>query len=79
MTLHKAERNGPRFLNPVPTSVGGLSIMFKVGPSFFLDTAARSPKVAPGPFRTDPAVYAMSCQIGFARYLVRALLFAGGD
>ena len=64
MTLHKAERNGRRFLNPVPTSVGGLSTMFKVGLSFLLDAAARSPKVAPGPFRTDPAVFAMSPQSG---------------
>jgi L-ascorbate metabolism protein UlaG (beta-lactamase superfamily) len=64
MTLRKAERDGRRFLNPVPTSVDGLSVMFKVGPSFFLDAAARSPKVAPGPFLTDRRVYATSPQSG---------------
>jgi len=37
MTLLKAERDGRRFVNPVPTKVGGLSIMFKVGPRFFLE------------------------------------------
>jgi L-ascorbate metabolism protein UlaG (beta-lactamase superfamily) len=64
MTLQRAERNGRRFLNPVPTSAGGLSIMFKVGPSFFLGAAARSPKTAPGPFRTDPGAYDVNPQSG---------------
>ena len=64
MTLLKAERNGRRFLNPEPTSVGGISIVFKVGPSFFFGAAARSPKVAPGPFQTDPGAYEKSPQSG---------------
>jgi L-ascorbate metabolism protein UlaG (beta-lactamase superfamily) len=64
MTLLKAERDGRRFLNPVPTSVGGLGIIFKVGPSFIFGTAARSPKRALGPFRTDPRVYATRPQSG---------------
>ena len=38
--------------------------MFKVGPSFFLDTAARSPKTPPGPFKTDPGAYDASPQSG---------------
>ncbi len=32
--------------------------MFKVGPRFFLGTAARSPRTIPGPFQTDARVYA---------------------
>jgi L-ascorbate metabolism protein UlaG (beta-lactamase superfamily) len=64
MPLQRAERKGRQFLNPVPTSVGGISIMFKVGPSFFLDTAARSPKTPPGPFKTDPGAYDASPQSG---------------
>lgn len=32
--------------------------MFKVGPRFFLDAKARSPRTAPGPFHTDPKIYA---------------------
>jgi L-ascorbate metabolism protein UlaG (beta-lactamase superfamily) len=38
--------------------------MFKVGPSFFLGAAARSPKHALGPFRTDPHAYATRPQSG---------------
>ena len=60
MTLVPATRDGRRFLNPVPTQVGGPSIMFKIGPRFFLGAAARSPKRPLGPFRTDPEVYATS-------------------
>jgi len=44
-------------VNPVPTQVGGLSIMFKIGPRFFLGAAARSPKHTPGPFHTAPRIF----------------------
>ena len=64
MPLQRAVRKGRQFLNPVPTSVGGLSVMFKVGPSFFLDAASRSPKTPPGPFQTDPRAYDASPQSG---------------
>jgi L-ascorbate metabolism protein UlaG (beta-lactamase superfamily) len=62
--LQPARREGKHFLNPVPTDVGGLSTMFKVGPKFFLGTAARSPKTTPGPFRTDPGIFATAPQRG---------------
>jgi L-ascorbate metabolism protein UlaG (beta-lactamase superfamily) len=58
MRLNRARRQGRRYLNPVPTSVGGLSTIFKVGPRFFLGTAARSPRQPLGPFRTDASIYA---------------------
>jgi hypothetical protein len=44
MTLMPAKRDGKKYVNPVPTKVGGLSLMFKIGPRFFLGAAARSPK-----------------------------------
>lgn len=58
MPLARARRDGRRFLNPEPTQLGGISLMFKVGPRFFLGAAARSPLTPPGPFHTDPHVYA---------------------
>jgi L-ascorbate metabolism protein UlaG (beta-lactamase superfamily) len=64
MPLQPAERVGKHFVNPVPTTVGGLSTMFKVGPRFFLGAAARSPQQALGPFHTDPRVYATSPHSG---------------
>jgi L-ascorbate metabolism protein UlaG (beta-lactamase superfamily) len=60
MSLMPAQRNGNRFSNPVPTTVGGLSLMFKIGPRFFFGAAARSPKYPLGPFHTDLSVYATS-------------------
>ena len=38
--------------------------MFKIAPSFFFGAAARSPRVAPGPFRTDPRIYDLQPQSG---------------
>jgi L-ascorbate metabolism protein UlaG (beta-lactamase superfamily) len=64
MALLPAERDGSRYLNPLPTRVGGLSLMFRVGPRFLFGAAARSPRHALGPFHTDPRVYATSPQSG---------------
>jgi len=55
-----AKRKGKQFMNPVQVKVGGLSLMFKIGPRFFLGTAARSPQSPLGPFHTDPRVFATS-------------------
>jgi L-ascorbate metabolism protein UlaG (beta-lactamase superfamily) len=57
MLLQPARRDGRQYLNPVPTQVGGLSLMFKIGPRFFLGAKTRSPRVPLGPFHTDPAIY----------------------
>jgi L-ascorbate metabolism protein UlaG (beta-lactamase superfamily) len=48
---------GRTFVNPVPTQIGGLSLMLKIGPKFFFGTQARSPQGPLGPFRTDPRIY----------------------
>ena len=58
MLLQPAGRVSRRYLNPVPTKVGGLSLIFKVGPRFFLGAKARSPRVPLGPFHTDATIYA---------------------
>jgi len=57
MSLQPARREGRRFVNPVPTGVGGLSTMWKVLPKFLFGRAARSPKQTPGPFKTDPRIF----------------------
>ena len=58
MLLQPARQNGRQYINPVPTNIGGLSTIFKVGPRFFLDTKARSPREPIGPFHTDATIYA---------------------
>jgi len=57
MTLSPAVRIGNKYQNPVPTQVGGISTIFKVGPRFFTGTAARSPQQPLGPFVTNPSMY----------------------
>jgi hypothetical protein len=64
MTLKPAKREGKKFLNPVPAKVGGLSLMFQIGPRFFLGAAERSPQRYPGPFHTDPRIFATSPSSG---------------
>jgi hypothetical protein len=58
MLLQPARQLSRRYLNPVPTKVGGFSLIFKVGPRFFLGAKARSPSRPLGPFHTDAAIYA---------------------
>ncbi len=57
MPLAKAEQRGRQYLNPVPTTLGGISLMFKVAPRWFTGAAARSPRQTPGPFQTDPRIF----------------------
>jgi L-ascorbate metabolism protein UlaG (beta-lactamase superfamily) len=56
--LKRAEKQGRKFLNPVPTDVGGLRIVFKVLPQYVNNRAQVEPKRPLGPFRTDASVYA---------------------
>ena len=57
LLLGKAVREGERYLNPIPTSVGGWETMRKALPLYFRNHEEKFPKVPPGPFRTDAAVY----------------------
>ena len=56
--LRRAEKVGRKFLNPVPTAVGGPGMIFKVLPLYFKDRQEREPQQPLGPFRTDVSVYA---------------------
>ncbi len=56
--LKRAEKRGRRFLNPVPTTVGGLGVVFKVLPQYVNNRAESEPKRPLGPFRTDANAFA---------------------
>ena len=56
--LKRAERRGKKFLNLVPTSVGGPGMAFKLLPAYLFNKAETEPKVPLGPFVTDAGVYA---------------------
>ena len=55
--LSPARKSGAAYLNPVPTTIGGFRTMLRVLPLFLTNREERTPRVPPGPFRTDPAVY----------------------
>ncbi len=56
--LKRAQKSGAKFLNPVPTTVGGLKIAFKALPQMIFSKEERTPKKPLGPFHTDAGVYA---------------------
>lgn len=58
--LRPASRLGRKFQNPVPTELGGLSLMLKVLPLYLTNKEERVPRTPVGPFHTDPSVYATS-------------------
>lgn len=55
--LERAKRQGKRYLNPVPTTMGGLGLVLKVLPLYWRNKAETVPQVPLGPFRTDVRVY----------------------
>jgi L-ascorbate metabolism protein UlaG (beta-lactamase superfamily) len=56
--LKRAEKDGRRFLNPVPAAVGGFSIALKVLPHYLSNKEETEPRIPLGPFHTDAALYA---------------------
>jgi L-ascorbate metabolism protein UlaG (beta-lactamase superfamily) len=55
--LRRADKDGRKYLNPVPTRVGGFDTVWKVLPEFFRNREERVPKGVLGPFRTDASVF----------------------
>jgi len=62
--LRRAGRAGRKFLNPVPTTIGGFSTLFKVLPRFLSNKEEKFPRRPLGPFRTDVSVYAVAPESG---------------
>lgn len=55
--LKQSQRIAGKFQNPVPTKLGGLSMMFKLLPLYFSNKEERVPKSPLGPFRTEASLY----------------------
>jgi L-ascorbate metabolism protein UlaG (beta-lactamase superfamily) len=62
--LRRASKAGRKFLNPVPTTIGGLGTIFKVLPRFLSNKEEKFPRRPLGPFRTDVSVYAAAPESG---------------
>ncbi|MEO6923090.1 MAG: MBL fold metallo-hydrolase, partial [Bryocella sp.] len=55
--LKPAQKQGRKFLNPVPTDVGGFNVIRKALPQYLTNKAETEPKIPLGPFHTDPTIY----------------------
>jgi L-ascorbate metabolism protein UlaG (beta-lactamase superfamily) len=62
--LRRASKAGRKFLNPVPTTIGGFSTLFKVLPRFLSNKEEKFPRRPLGPFRTDVSVYEAAPESG---------------
>jgi L-ascorbate metabolism protein UlaG (beta-lactamase superfamily) len=62
--LRRASKEGRKFLNPVPTTIGGLGTIFKVLPRFLSNKEEKFPRRPLGPFRTDVSVYGAAPESG---------------
>jgi L-ascorbate metabolism protein UlaG (beta-lactamase superfamily) len=56
--LRRAEKVNGKYLNPVPTTVGGLKLAFRALPLMIANREERTPHAPLGPFSTDASVYA---------------------
>src|SRR5580765_6970880 len=55
--LKRAERVDERFVNPIPTTVGGWNTLWKALPLYLSNKEEKIPKARLGPFHTDASVY----------------------
>ena len=55
--VRRAEKVNGKYLNPVPTAVGGLKLIFRVLPRMIASREERAPRSPLGPFRTDASIY----------------------
>jgi len=62
--LRRSSKAGRKFLNPVPTTIGGFGTIFKVLPRFLSSKEEKFPRKPPGPFTTDVAVYGTAPESG---------------
>jgi len=56
-SLKRAEKRGRRYLNPVPTTTGGLGLVLKVLPLYMKNRARVEPEHLLGPVRTDTTIF----------------------
>ncbi len=57
MSLAGSRKKGKKFLNPVPTDLGGWSKMLPILKEYRTNKAENTPKQTIGPFKTDVSVY----------------------
>jgi L-ascorbate metabolism protein UlaG (beta-lactamase superfamily) len=64
MILAGARKKGRKFLNPIPTDMGGFGVMIPIIKEYANNKAENTPKHTLGPFKTDNALYQTPPQNG---------------
>ncbi|MDP9046868.1 MAG: MBL fold metallo-hydrolase [Bacteroidota bacterium] len=57
MSLSGAQKEGKKFLNPIPTDTGGIGKLIPILTEYINNSAENTPKQPLGPFRTDHSIY----------------------
>ena len=74
MQLQRAQKIGKKFQCPIPTKVGGFTMLPKIIRASIGNKAETVPKIALGPFFTDPAAYAIAPRKRPEDHVVRAFV-----
>ncbi len=57
MIIARSHKKGGKFLNPIPTDMGGIGVMIPILKEYINNKAENNPIKAIGPFKTDVSVY----------------------
>lgn len=57
MSIPQSRKEGPKFINTIPTKEGGLDVMIPILKEYINNKAENSPKKPLGPFKTDISIY----------------------
>jgi L-ascorbate metabolism protein UlaG (beta-lactamase superfamily) len=57
MILTAAQKKGKKFINPVPTDLGGIGKLIPILKEYINNSAENTPKQPLGPFKTDTSIY----------------------
>ena len=57
MSLEGSSKKGKKFLNPIPTDLGGFSKLIPILKEYSNNKAENNPKQTIGPFKTDFSIY----------------------
>src|SRR6185437_227600 len=57
MSIAGSRKKGRKYLNPVPTDLGGFSKLLPILKEYYSNKAENNPKQTIGPFKTDSLIY----------------------
>ncbi len=70
MSIVRSHKKGRKFLNPIPTDMGGIGVMIPILKEYINNTAENNPKKTIGPFKTDVSIYKTPPESGLRLTLI---------